>query len=384
MEKSIMMVADIPNWYRRLVTLQKGRYFGSFSSLHQNEVFVTFDGKWIVTRNADGIISVVQNVCLHAGAQLISKPGTQQQPEKEIRCPLHQWLYDLEGNLLSPPKFCKQQLSLPRPTFGIWNGYIIGYSPEELGALDGFGASLGLPNDFLNAENFQFRKEICYDLPYPRVLMKINYDDGLHVQRKHDATFGPMIDEGKYEWEFGPTDTNCSYSIQLVLHRPNLRLYVDRLKRTKPDKKFGWADLHFWLEKVMPDAKTPIDKNIFAVWASIYGDGYIMPELYEGGRFLAISYLITEDDDKSDQKNKNYVEFYVHKSVPEHLREEALDKFIFAYEQSAREDDEICETLWAAHQQDISFRRICHETLERGEAHFRRWFLEHFTKHQDH
>lgn len=92
------------------------------------------------------------------------------------------------------------------------------------------------------------------------------------------------------------------------------------------------------------------------------------------------SYLVTNDDDKSGIDNHNYVEFYVHHSVPEHLRDEALEKFIFAYEQSAGEDDEICETLWAAHKRDISFKRIYHETLEAGESHFREWFLSHFTK----
>ena len=381
MEKSPILFAESPNWYRKLEVRPQGDYFGSLSSLYPNEVFLTFDKKWVVTRNADGVVSVVQNVCLHAGGQLLSFAGTQQQHDNNIRCPLHQWLYDLEGNLLAAPKFCKSLRALPRPKFALWNGYIIGYSLEELRPLEGFGASLGLPADFLDAKNFGFRKEKRYDLPYPRALMKINYDDGLHVPRFHETTFGPMIDEGKYQWEFGPKDTNCSYSIQVVNVRPDLRAHVERLTRKK-DKQtnFGWADFHFWLDKVMPDTKTPIDKNIFAVWASIYGNGYIMPELYEGGRFLALSYLVTDDDDRSGVDNHNYVEFYVHHSVPEHLREEALEKFIFAYEQSAREDDEICETLWAAHKRDISFKRIYHETLEAGEAHFREWFLNHFMK----
>lgn len=380
MEKSNMMVADRPNWYRNKETRYQGDYFGSLSSLYPNEVFLTFDKKWIVTRNADGDVSVVQNVCLHAGAQLLSNPGEQQQYGNEIRCPIHQWLYNLKGELFAAPKFCKQQATLPSPKFSLWNGYIIGYSASELEVLEDFGSSLGLPAGFLDAKNFRFGDEIRYDLPYPRVLMKINYDDGLHVPRFHETTFGSMIDEGKYQWEFGPTDTNCSYSIQVVSFRSKLRKHIERLMRTKSDKKFGWADLHFWLEKVIPDVPTPIDKSIFAVWASIYGNGYIMPELYEGGRFLALSYLVTDDEDKSGEKNHNYVEYYVHNSVPENLRDEALQKFIHAYEQSAREDDEICEMLWAAHKRDIPFKRVYHETLEAGESHFREWFLSHFMK----
>lgn len=381
MEKSPLTYGDRPNWYRGLKTRSQGDYFGSVSSLYPGEVFVTYDKKWIVTRKPDGEVSVVQNVCLHAGMEILNHAGTQH--GSDIRCSGHQWAYDMRGKLLGAPKFCKFERSLFRPKFSVWNGYILGYSLEELGALDGFGKSLGLPNSFLSADQFWFGKEKAYTLPYPRVLMKINYDDGLHVARYHQFTFGPMTDEQDYEWDFGPDDTNASYSIQLVRLRPDVHAHVDRLMRArnKERSELGWADFHFWLEETMPNTATPIDRNIFAVWASIYGNGYMMPELYEGGRFLALSYLIEISNERGEMMNFNYVEFYVHNSVPERYRAEALDKFIFAYEQSAREDDELCIKLWAAHRRgDIVIPRIVHETLEAGEAHFRAWFLRHFVE----
>jgi len=395
MEKSALQVASRPNWYRGIQEKPAGDYFGSLSSLYPDEVFVTHDKKWIVSRMQSGEVSVVQNVCLHAGMEILNTPGTQH--SKEIRCSGHQFLYDMRGKLLTAPKFCKLERSLLRPPFSIWNGYVIGYSAEELQALDGFGSSLGLPQDFLSAESFWFGKEIEYSLPYPRILMKINYDDGLHVPVYHRFTFGTMVDEREYDWEFGPEDTNCSYSIQVVKIRPDIRAHVDRLMHAhqKNLSELGWADFHFWLEEKMPNVKTPIDKEIFAVWASIYGNGYMMPELFFGGRFLAMSYLVSKDgsdniyrtvsytDSNGDQQVKtennlwNYVEFYIHKSVPEALRDVALEKFIFAYEQSAREDDELCEKLWSAHRRDdLLFDRIVHDQLEAGEAHFRNWLLD--------
>ena len=357
-----------------------GEYFGSTSSLYLDEVFVTPDKKWIVT-HAEGEISVVQNVCLHAGAEILNDAGTQH--SAEIRCSVHNWLYDMRGKLLACPKFTPAERSLARPNYGVWNGFVLGYGKDELRALEGFGSSLGLPLGFLNADAFQFREESVYDLPYPRPLMKINYDDGLHVARYHQLTFGPMTNEDEYLWEFGPEETKCSYSIQVVNMRPNLRKHVDQLMRlrNKELSELGWADLHFWLEEKMPNAKTPIDPNIFAVWASIYGNGYIMPELYLGGRLLALSYLVEVIDKHGITRNKNYVEFYIHKSVPEQLREKLLEKFIFAYRQSAEEDDELCMKLWAAHRRkDIAFDRVIHGELEAGEQHFRSWFLRYFTK----
>ena len=382
MDKSHHNLAERPNWYRHLITRTGGDYFGSLSSLlYPEEVFVTHDGNWIVTRTADGEISVVQNVCLHAGMQILNHTGTQQ--SKEIRCSGHQWLYDRRGKLLACPKFVKSERSLARPDFSLWNGFVLGYSEKELSALSGFGETLGLPNGFLSANDFWYgEEEHAYKLPYPRPLMKINYDDGLHVAKYHEFSFGPMIDENDYKWEFGPSDTNVSYSIQLVNIRPNVRLHVDRLihSRNKKIEDLGWANLHFWLEEKMPKAETPIDKNIFAVWASIYGNGYIMPELYFGGRFLALSYLVSAVGGDGISRNMNYVEFYIHKSIPESLRRAALEKFIYAYEQSAREDDEICTKLWSAHRRDdIDFNRITHGELEAGEVHFRDWFLRHFA-----
>lgn len=382
MEKSqLQIAANRPNWYVGLKTRPQGSYFGSHSSLYPNEVFLTFDKKWIVTRTESGEVSVVQNVCLHAGAEILSKAGTQH--SNKIGCKAHQWQYDHLGKLLGAPKFCKFDAHLERPNFSVWNGYILGYSQSELSALHDFGESLKLPKGFLSIDNFSFGKEVEYDLPYPTALMGINYLDGLHVPKYHETTFGPVVDDEHYDWELGPTDTNLSYSIQVVRVRPNAREYVDRLIRRKniPLSQLGWSDFHFWLEKMMPDAKTPLDKDIFAVWSLIYGDGYIMPELYEGGRFLALSYLVSFQNDEGQTVNRNYVEYYVHHSVPERYRAEALEKFIFAYEQSAREDDELCVMLWAAHRRnDISFNRITHELLELGDSHFREWYVRHFSE----
>lgn len=381
MEKSFPTEGARPNWYRDIPTRSQGGYFGSISSLYPNEVFLTFDGNSIVTRDEEGNVSVAQNVCLHAGMRILNKVGTQH--NSEIRCSGHQWLYDMTGKLRATPKFCKFEGRLVRPKFSIWKGYILGYSQEELSALEDFGTQIGLQKNFLSTDQFWFGREEEYLLPYPCALMGINYLDGLHVPRYHETTFGPVIDENFYEWELGPTDTSCSYSIQLVRVRPDVRKHVDRLMRMRKMKQseLGWADFHFWLEQVMPSAETPIEKSIFAVWSLIYGDGYIMPELYEGGRFLALSYLVSYEDDDGKTVSKNFVEFYVHHSIPEKYRAESLEKFIFAYEQSAREDDELCIKLWAAHRRnDLVVNRLVHDTLEKGDTHFREWYLRHYKK----
>jgi hypothetical protein len=128
-----------------------------------------------------------------------------------------------------------------------------------------------------------------------------------------------------------------------------------------------------------------------------------MLELYEGGLFLAVSYLVNVNPKESDggdinlieflsgnhtsdvmgkpkAGNVNVVEFYVHKNIHKSHRVEALKKFKHAYSQSAREDDEICVKLWEGHKQgNIHTSRMYHETLESGDMHFREWFFEQFV-----
>lgn len=378
------MKGDRPNWYRGLNTQKFGDYFGSTTSLARGETYLTHDLLHIVHRDEEGKISVRNNVCKHAGAPLLSAPGVQN--GGVLRCPIHKWAYKPTGELIAAPHFvsCKD-IVLEAPEFGVWNGYAIGYSQAELdSSLGRFGRQLGLPLSCFDTSEFVFMKEEIYNLPYPRPLMMVNYKDGYHVPLYHQMTFDAVANPETYLWEFGgdpASQKRCNYSIQLVRARRDVERRLDMLMRGGGEREtYGWADFHLWIKETMKDVGTPIDRDIFAVWASIYGNGYIMPELYEGGLFLALSYLVSIAGTDSETENVNLVEYYVHKNVPEHLRKVAMRKFEHAYGQSAREDDEICLTLWKAHQRgDMQFARVYHESLEAGDLHWRQWFKQHFV-----
>ncbi len=405
--KSSPQYGAAPNWYHGLTTHAFGDYFGSLTSRVKDETYLTHDTKYIVHRDSGGTVSVKRNACLHAGAPLLNTVG--KQDVKHLVCDIHKWTYTPSGTLLGSPQFenCKGR-SLETPNFGIWNGYILGYTQAELDVvLKDFGEELSLPKSAFNPQQFAYMGEEVYELPYPRPLMMVNYHDGYHVPMYHKKTFSLVADCESYEWELPPLDTSFrpSYSLQKVNARSDVERQVERLMREHDCGRnmFGWADLHLWLKETVPSIETPIDASIFAVWASIYGNGYVMPELYEGGLFLAVSYLVNvhpkepdggninlieflsgnhTSDVKGEPKagNVNVVEFYVHKNIPKKHRLEALKKFKHAYSQSAREDDEICVKLWAGHKQgNMNAPRICHETLEAGDAHWREWFMDQFV-----
>ncbi len=386
MPTSQMVPSVRPNWYLgKEQTWSFGEYFGSASSIAPNETYVTQDKRYIVHRDAAGTFSVSRNACAHAGAQLLEKAGVQD--PKSIRCPVHQWLYEPNGNLIAAPFFEKcEKMRLHRPDFGVWNGYVLGYDQSELNEMfASFGKSLGIEKEALDPTKFVFMDEAEYGLPYPPELMMINYMDGYHVPLCHQKTFDVVADASTYRWELSDLWLNnrAGYSIQEVRSRKNVSARKEAVLRNNADltdEDIGWARLHLWVNEVFPSygVRCPIDKDIFALWAAFYGKGHVMPELYEGGLFLAVSYLVNVDAKNPYTGNANYVEYYVHKNVPERLREKAYRYFRAAYEQSAREDDEICMRLWAAHQQgELDFDRVYHQDLEKGDVHWRKWL--HFT-----
>jgi choline monooxygenase len=383
MEKSqIQSSGSVPNWYaRHMRTKQFGAYFGSTSSIAIGEVYLTFDRRHIVHRMSEDEFFVYENACAHAGAPLLTKPGVQD--VRTLVCPIHMWSYHLNGDLKRAPMFrpC-EGVQLKQVPFTIWNGMLLGFEKDEVDyALKHFGESLGLPSKAFDVAEFVFMSEEDYRLRYPAALMLVNYLDILHVIFMHFLTFALVASTDTSRWEFSNFLTRLGYSIQLV--RSHVEVEKRRVQamqsRSCTEEDTGWATFHLWLKEHLGNVKRPIDENIFAVWATIYGKSCIMPELYEGGLCLAVSYLVNEDPNDPMTGNANLVEYYLHKSVPEELRVQTMRRFQHAYEQSAREDDAICERLWEAHQHELTFHRHAHEELEAGDEHYRKWYMKHFV-----
>ena len=374
------------NWYVGKRTKSFGQYFGSLSSLSNGETYLTHVRRFIVNRLNDEV-SVSVNSCSHFGAQLLTDPGVQD--VETIICPVHRWSFEPCGALKNAPYLDKcDGMNLDRPDYGIWNGYILGFPQKEIysSSLINFGQVIGCGHCCFDPREFIFLEESSYVLPYPRPLMSINYFDGYHVPLIHQSTFSAVADCSNYEWEFSDLNTNSrlAYSIQAVRARKDVEEHLKKLISSsgKDTNEFGWADLHVWIKKNLAGIDTPIDKGIFALWAAIYGEGHTMLELYEGGLLLAVSYLVNIDQDNPETGNKNLVEYYIHRSVPEKHRKMMARKFIHAYEQSAREDDESCLALWEGHRlvgsNSLSCRWI-HPNLEKGVEHFHEWFMKKFV-----
>jgi len=365
-----------PNWYRGRKSTNRVRYYGSISSIQRGEIYVPEDITTIVTRDDNDRLSVMDNVCLHAGGRIFTESGSH--GGVEVRCPIHRWLYDKHGELKKCPNFTKKEgARLHQNIFTLWNGYILGYREDELEHLKGFGSSFGLSEDHLHAQHFIYATERKYTLDYDLWLMAINYLDGLHVQYSHPLSFDAVADSESYRWEIRRHGSG-GYSLQMVQLRKNLEQYVAMRMRTsnKVREELGWANLVMWMRENMPAEIWKTDVEYFALWGLDYRS-LLMWEGYLNGLFFVTSDVFPRVPRAVEDDNLNVVEYYISPRIPEHLRRIALDLFIRAYEQSAREDDVLCRSLWSAHKNgDLRFNRSVHDLYEKGDHDFRQWVME--------
>lgn len=92
----------------------------------------------LVVRTARGELRAHYNVCRHRGTRLCASPGDSEwnvnlaggvMPSGSIRCPYHQWTYNLEGQLIGAPYlkdaegFCKEDFSLYPVGVDTWGGF---------------------------------------------------------------------------------------------------------------------------------------------------------------------------------------------------------------------------------------------------------------------
>ncbi|MDE2455012.1 MAG: Rieske 2Fe-2S domain-containing protein, partial [Burkholderiales bacterium] len=84
------------------------------------------DDPLLAVRQQDGSIRVLANVCQHRGEVLAQGRGN----VRRIRCPMHSWVFDLAGRLLSAPglnevaDFDKSEACLPVVRSEIWQGLL--------------------------------------------------------------------------------------------------------------------------------------------------------------------------------------------------------------------------------------------------------------------
>ena len=159
----------------------------------------------LVVRTAKGELRAHYNVCRHRGARLCATPQDNQwnvnlaggvTSSGSIRCPYHQWTYNLEGELLCAPflkeaeGFCKEGFSLYPVGVDTWGGFFFlklssqDASAEKHSVGSQLGPAVQRTERYPLAE-LRTGRSITYDVTANWKLIMENYNECYHCGGVH-------------------------------------------------------------------------------------------------------------------------------------------------------------------------------------------------------
>lgn len=178
------------------------------------------DEPLLVTRDRDGDIKVMSNVCRHRGMVLAEGTGN----VKSFLCQYHHWVYATDGRLIGCPEmdraagFDKRENGLPTFKVEVWNGFIFtSFDPEA----PPLAPSLAKAAEFLR--NYRLDDAVTVaggelrDLQWNWKVMLENFNDPYHASRLHGSlqTFAPSDMNDFPEWDDGD---NAIFRVQHFTH----------------------------------------------------------------------------------------------------------------------------------------------------------------------
>jgi choline monooxygenase len=293
----------------------------------------------VLVHNHAGI-ELLSNICRHRQALMLTGKGS----ASNIVCPIHRWTYDMQGELLGAPQFAEKPcVSLARTSLERWNGLLFD------GARDPARDLSGLVLDDLGFEGYVFDRANVRECNYNWKTFIEVYLEDYHVDPFH-AGLGQFVDCDNLAWQFADWASVQSVGVKGGLAKPGSRAYQR------------------WHKAVLDFHGGEVPKH-GAIWLTYYPN--IMVEWYP--QVLVVSTLIP----KAVDRTLNIVEYYYPEEIALFERD-YVEAEHAAYEETAREDDEIAERMDAG-------RRALHAAgrseigpyqspLEDGMRHFHQFY----------
>ncbi|HTE28785.1 MAG TPA: aromatic ring-hydroxylating dioxygenase subunit alpha [Chryseolinea sp.] len=200
------------------------------------------DEPLLLTRDKNGKLNCVSNVCTHRGNLLVERPCKL----NDIRCRYHGRRFQLDGQFLSMPEFKEvanfpshedNLTQLPLFQFGKW----LFSSLNPIDKAENFFGGMIERMSWLPLDDFHFRPELSHDYIVDAhwALYCENYLEGFHIPFVH-ADLNSVIDYGKYTTEL------YKYSnLQLGLGKENDAVFD--LPPSSPDYGKHVAGYYFWV-----------------------------------------------------------------------------------------------------------------------------------------
>jgi choline monooxygenase len=197
----------------------------------------------VLTRDKEGKIHCLSNVCTHRGNLLVEKPCKL----NDIRCKYHGRRFGLDGRFVSMPEFREVEnfpseedhlTELPLYQWGKWLFTSLNRDKHPGNHFQEMKARV----DWMPFEQFYFRPELSTDyiINANWALYCENYLEGFHIPFVH-AGLNAVIDYGNYSTELYP-----HACLQLGLTKAEDEMVFD-LPPTSPDHGKKVAGYYFWV-----------------------------------------------------------------------------------------------------------------------------------------
>ncbi|MEZ5873080.1 MAG: aromatic ring-hydroxylating dioxygenase subunit alpha [Nitratireductor sp.] len=152
------------------------------------------DEQLIVTRDMQGVVRVLSNVCRHRGNRVAEGSGN----SRKFICRYHTWSYDTTGALVAAPLmkgqtgFSKEKCGLPEFPSEVWNGWIFVNLDSNATPLAPRLEGLGnvIRNYHPDARFLVFMEEDSWNCNWKSLFE--NFMEGYHLSATHLETLHPI------------------------------------------------------------------------------------------------------------------------------------------------------------------------------------------------
>ena len=167
----------------------------------------------LVTRDAEGRVHALSNVCRHRGMTLVDGEAK----ADVVRCPYHLWAYGLDGRLAAAPFMDGADLSacdLPRYHAAEWGGWVFASLAEAPPPLEDALAPLPAALDAGHLAGLTIGYRLSFEHAWNWKVMVENFGESYHHIGTHAQTLQPI-------WPGGRTDASPSGASWIDLRHPD-------------------------------------------------------------------------------------------------------------------------------------------------------------------